>query len=71
MSFFRLVLCLAGLAIYFLARQVVNAPPPRPMEPAPAVPPIALHARELALPSSSTNDSSLPPSSELVARKSK
>ena len=74
MSFFRLVLCLAGLAIYFLAHQAVNAPP-QPTESGQGVPLGSPQTREQVTPAASMNTDPRaelhPPSSELAARKPK
>ena len=74
MSFFRLVLCLAGLAIYFLAHQAVNDPH-RPTESGQAVPLGSPPTPGQVTPADST-DIDLhaeldPPSSELAAQKAR
>ena len=73
MSLFRLVLCLAGLAIYFLARQAVNAPPRR-TEPGQSVS-TTPQTHQPSIPTSSTNAvyhaGLLEVSSALAAQKTK
>ena len=68
MNLFRLVLCVAGLAMYLLARQAVNTPSPHP-------PPQTGHA-VFPLKSVDATNSAVPAailatSSELAAQKQK
>ena len=72
MNFFRLVLCLAGLAMYFLARQAFNAPP-YGTEHVHASSPASSHRPEKAPPMSSTHAATpnglQPSSAETTIRK--